>query len=72
MKMLCRRCRGLMVKDRFTDLLDDTGKMQFLGWRCLACGEIVDLVILSNRIFPVLYKRRARRYFITQVIREIP
>jgi hypothetical protein len=38
-----------MVVDRFTDLLDETGQITFGGWRCLACGEIVDPVIMSNR-----------------------
>ncbi|MFZ5862023.1 MAG: hypothetical protein ACOYXR_04135 [Nitrospirota bacterium] len=47
--MQCSRCRGLMVVDRFTDLLDETGQITFPGWRCLACGEIVDPVIMSNR-----------------------
>ena len=47
--MPCRRCSGLMVADRFTDLLDETGQITFGGWRCVSCGEIVDPVILSNR-----------------------
>jgi hypothetical protein len=38
-----------MVVDRFTDLLDETGQLTFGGWRCVACGEIVDPVIMSNR-----------------------
>jgi hypothetical protein len=38
-----------MVVDRFTDLLDETGQITFGGWRCVACGEIVDPVIMSNR-----------------------
>ncbi len=61
MKMLCTRCRGLMVRDRFIDKLDDTGKRWFWGWRCIACGEIVDPVILINRVSPVVYKGHARR-----------
>jgi hypothetical protein len=39
-----------MVVDRFTDLLDETGQITFGGWRCLACGEIVDPVIVANRL----------------------
>jgi hypothetical protein len=58
-----------MVKERFTDLLDDTGKMRFLGWRCVVCGEIMDPVILFNRVSPVVYKRRARRYLAMPVSR---
>ncbi|MEO5658151.1 MAG: hypothetical protein ABIO65_00030 [Nitrospiria bacterium] len=48
--MECRRCHGLMVSDRFTDLMDETGQMTFGGWRCLVCGEIVDPVIVTNRL----------------------
>jgi hypothetical protein len=69
MTVSCRRCRGLMVREEFSDYWDDCGKMRFSGWRCVACGEIVDPVILNNRVFPVLYKGRARRYFATQLIR---
>ncbi len=48
--MHCGRCRGLMVADRFTDLLDETGQITFGGWRCVSCGEIVDPVIVTNRM----------------------
>jgi hypothetical protein len=39
-----------MVADRFTDLLDETGQITFGGWRCVLCGEIVDPVIVTNRM----------------------
>ena len=62
--MQCARCRGLMVVDRFTDLLDETGQITFGGWRCLSCGEIVDPVIVSNRVrkvpLPTTKPRHAR------------
>lgn len=29
--MDCRRCHGLMVKDSFVDLRDDTGYLKFQG-----------------------------------------
>ena len=35
-----------MVRD---DLQDETGIERFAAWRCLICGEILDLVILENR-----------------------
>ncbi len=47
--MECPRCSGLMVVDRFQDLLDDTGKIDFYGLRCLICGEILDPMILTHR-----------------------
>lgn len=47
--MRCPRCAGLMVRDIFQDILDETGAMSFHGWRCPTCGEIMDPVILSHR-----------------------
>ena len=40
----CLRCRGAMVYDKFHG-----SQEQFMGWKCLICGEIVDPVILENR-----------------------
>lgn len=36
----CERCRGLMVSER-----DD----EFMGWRCILCGERTDPMILAQR-----------------------
>ncbi len=47
--MRCPRCAGLMVRDIFQDVLDETGAMSFNGWRCPTCGEIMDPVILGHR-----------------------
>jgi hypothetical protein len=58
--MCCGRCQGLMVFDRFLDLYGDTGRLWFRGWRCVACGDIVDPVVLRNRTRP-LPRVRARR-----------
>jgi len=38
-----------MVEERLEDLQDDTGQIFFHAWHCIACGEIQDPVILSNR-----------------------
>lgn len=46
--MECPRCRGVMTRDWFADIDDDTGKREFPGWRCLICGEILDPVISAN------------------------
>ena len=43
--MRCQRCGGLMICERFYD-----GRDHFEGWRCVICGEIVDSVIVENRI----------------------
>ncbi|MER3423484.1 MAG: hypothetical protein C4293_09875 [Nitrospiraceae bacterium] len=45
----CTRCGGYMVAERYIDLLDDTGQLQFMGHRCVQCGEVVDPTILQNR-----------------------
>ncbi len=42
--MKCHRCGGVMVFEKFYSTSED-----FLGWRCVICGEIVDQVILENR-----------------------
>jgi len=47
--MDCRRCHGLMIRDSFVDLRDDTGRLNFNGWRCLNCGEVIDPVVLTHR-----------------------
>jgi len=42
--MKCHRCGSVMVYERFYGLGEN-----FLGWRCIHCGEILDGVILQNR-----------------------
>ena len=46
--MTCNRCRGLLVEDHCYDLLDD--RISLKAWRCIACGNIVDSVILKNQL----------------------
>jgi hypothetical protein len=48
--MTCHRCHGFMCP---VDLLvgaSGSGHVSFRGWRCVACGEIVDRVIVWNRV----------------------
>lgn len=45
----CGRCSGLMVLEHCTDLLELSGDIDFLAFRCLQCGDVVDPVILRNR-----------------------
>ncbi len=47
--MDCPRCKGFMVSQRMEDFKDDTGQRFFEAWHCMACGEIIDPVIQSNR-----------------------
>lgn len=66
--MDCPRCKGVMSQEIFEDLLDDTGSINFKGWRCLTCGEILDPVIANNRgshHAPLL--GRSRKKFATQL-----
>ncbi len=42
--MKCLRCGIVMVYERFYGPGEN-----FLGWRCIHCGEILDEVILENR-----------------------
>jgi DNA-directed RNA polymerase subunit RPC12/RpoP len=42
--MKCHRCGSVMVYERFYG-----SGGNFLGWRCIQCGEILDEVILENR-----------------------
>ena len=42
--MRCHRCNVAMVNERFYGPGDP-----FWGWRCVACGNISDPIILENR-----------------------
>ena len=46
----CLRCGGLMVGDFCMDLLDGARGLEVVASRCLQCGEIVDPVIVQNRM----------------------
>jgi len=46
--MRCRRCKGLLVKERIYDLYDT--QLHLDAWRCVACGDLLDALILRNRV----------------------
>jgi len=46
----CPRCHNAMMADSYMDLLDDTGEIGISAWRCLSCGEVLDPLILANRL----------------------
>lgn len=39
-----------MVTEYYMDLQDDTGHIGITGIRCSSCGEVIDPVILRNRL----------------------
>jgi hypothetical protein len=43
--MKCGKCSGIMFQEKYYSQEDS-----FFAWRCLYCGEIVDEVILENRL----------------------
>lgn len=46
--MQCDRCTGLLVEEHCYDLFDNEISMTAL--RCISCGNLVDDVILKNRL----------------------
>ena len=61
----CTRCGGLMITEYYLDLQDDTGQIGITGLRCTSCGEVIDPVILQNRLNPMpdlLHGVKQRKY----------
>jgi len=48
--MRCTKCEGLMVSDHLIDIRESSIPMWMRGWRCVACGNIVDPLILRHRM----------------------
>ena len=48
--MICARCKGFMVLDDLIDLQESFVPMWMRGWRCIACGNIVDPLIIRHRL----------------------
>jgi hypothetical protein len=57
--MKCNRCSGLVIPERLY-----SAEAIFDGWKCIACGEVFDEVVLHNRhghfSTPTSKKRPAR------------
>ena len=68
--MRCHRCQGFMDPVDLLDWASGSGQDRSRAWRCVACGEIIDEAILSNRetlrqthhTSSQLGARRGRRY----------
>lgn len=46
----CVRCGGLMVSEFCMDLLNSAGELEIETLRCVQCGDVVDPVIIQNRL----------------------
>lgn len=48
--MHCAKCEGLMVVDDLIDVSESYHPIWMRGWRCVACGNVVDPLILRHRM----------------------
>jgi hypothetical protein len=54
-----------MITEYYLDLENDIGQIGITGLRCTSCGEVVDPVILRNRLNPtpdLLSGAKQRKY----------
>ncbi|HMS82765.1 MAG TPA: hypothetical protein PKD12_03840 [Nitrospira sp.] len=49
----CMRCGGLLVIERLDSAADSMFEQQVSALRCIQCGDILDRMILRNRLNPV-------------------
>ncbi|NGZ94552.1 MAG: hypothetical protein CV089_00205 [Nitrospira sp. WS110] len=54
----CQRCGGLLVTERMDSSADTLFDQHTSALRCIQCGDIVDPVILRNRMDPVAARRQ--------------
>lgn len=47
--MRCSKCGGLMSFEEFMSVTEGM-PWSYEGWRCVYCGEIIDPLILFNRM----------------------
>jgi len=46
--MNCERCEGLLLLDRY-NILANVDLREYMMWRCVNCGNIVDAQIMIHR-----------------------
>jgi hypothetical protein len=46
----CLRCQGYLVGDLCYDIDDDQGQRWFQALRCVQCGDVLDPIIMRNRL----------------------
>lgn len=54
----CQRCGGLLVPERMDSPADMLLDQHISGLRCVQCGDVVDHIILRNRLDPVAARRQ--------------
>lgn len=54
----CQRCGGLLVTERMDSFADALLEQHISALRCVQCGDIVDHVILRNRMDPAVARRQ--------------
>lgn len=59
--MRCDRCQGLMYPVLLHDRDSGIGQDNCRALRCLVCGEIVDELIMRNRLQALLRRQEATR-----------
>ena len=59
-KMKCPKCDGFMIYEKFMDM-GESSSFFFYGWRCISCGNIVDSIILANKVYKHREKESKRR-----------
>ena len=55
--MSCHRCHGLMYPEDLLIGASGSGRDRVCGWRCVSCGDVVEQVIVQNRM-----RARGRRF----------
>lgn len=58
--MFCQRCRGLLVRETFSDLREEAARMCPAA-RCVNCGCVEDSVVRANRFQVPAAKRSVPR-----------
>ncbi len=66
--MLCQRCRGLLVRETFGDLREETARM-CPAIRCINCGYLEDSVVRANRLRAASANRLAPRGMVRKGLR---
>lgn len=48
--MNCPKCGGAMSFETFVSTSSESAPWSFEGWRCVYCGDIIDPLVVLNRM----------------------